>query len=70
MFLAKMEMFIMKSLFLIPCDLKFNCLKQSFSKCFHFLSDGGLSDFLPGPIKELNQTGSLTAGIDVLLPLV
>lgn len=36
--------------------------KRFSSKCSHSVSDGGLSDFLPGPIRELDQTGSLTAG--------
>ncbi len=27
-------------------------------------ADGGLSDYLPGPIKDLDQTGPLTAGKD------
>lgn len=27
-----------------------------------FFTDGGLSDYLPGPIKDLDQTGPLTAG--------
>ena len=31
------------------------------SKHFSF-ADGGLSDYLPGPIKDLDQTGPLTAG--------
>lgn len=25
-------------------------------------TDGGLSDYLPGPVKDLDQTGPLTAG--------
>ena len=37
---------------------------------FNFFVDGGLNDFLPGPVKDLDQTGPLNAGKNLFLRLM